>query len=131
MTTIQELFGEPIHVYTREQAVDDGVLVDFTDPEQDPAVRQVAHQHFRGKKVLVTRAVFEIMNKAVQHPHWCNDFAGVLHDMLWMSKAFCRHIGPSARMFRVKITGAGRRQLYDFKRVDDEDAVTIMLTTED
>jgi len=31
MSTLTETFGEPISVYTREQAIEDGVLVDVTE----------------------------------------------------------------------------------------------------
>jgi hypothetical protein len=32
---LRELFGEPIHTYTRAQAIDDGVLIDLTDEPFD------------------------------------------------------------------------------------------------
>ncbi len=32
-TTLRELFGEPISVYTREQALDDGQLIDVTEAD--------------------------------------------------------------------------------------------------
>ena len=31
MTTMQEIFGEPISIYTRAQAIEDGTLIDLTE----------------------------------------------------------------------------------------------------
>ncbi len=33
MTTLTEIFGPPISVYTRRQAIEDGILVDCTQDE--------------------------------------------------------------------------------------------------
>jgi hypothetical protein len=49
-TSLQEFFGDPISVYTREQAVDDGVLVDVTDVAKEAGFRL---------NTCVTHAVWE------------------------------------------------------------------------
>ena len=40
MPTMTEIFGEPISIYTRQQAIKDGVLVDLMQPETVSLVRE-------------------------------------------------------------------------------------------
>lgn len=122
---------EVIHSYTRAQAIEDGVLWDMM---QEPTA-EVCRQHYKFP-IAATAAVHEIVNKAVFNPRICNDYKGVVHDMLWMSRVMKRKIDESTVMFRVKITGAGRKSLYDFKLVvgpgdNGEPVITIMLPGED
>jgi len=131
--TKQELFGEPIHTYTRAQAIEDGELVDFTDPESDTG--EVCRQHYKFP-IAATAAVFGIMEKAVNNRRYCNDYAGILHDMLWMSKVAGRKLDASTVIFRCIIQGAGRSKYHDFKLQvhpgdQGEPVITIMLPTED
>lgn len=126
LDTMREIFGEPIHTYTRAQAIEDGVLVDLM---QD-AMTSVCRQHYKFP-IACTSAVFEVMRKAVENPRYCNDYAGVLHDMLWMSKVMKRQIDESTVIFRVIIAGAGRQRNFDFKLVvgpgdQGEPVITIM-----
>lgn len=126
-----ELFGEPISTYSRAQAIEDGVLVDLMQDTMLP----VAKQHYK-YPIACTAAVFAIMQKAVENKRCFNDYAGVLHDMLWMSKVHFRAISDTTRIFRVKIVGAGRTKLFDFKMVcgpndDMSPCLTIMLPEED
>jgi len=39
MSSMTEFFGEPISVYTREQAIEDGVLIDVTDTARENGFR--------------------------------------------------------------------------------------------
>ena len=102
-SSLVEIFGEPIHTYSREQMIDDGFLVDFTDPASDTG--DVCRQHYKFP-IACTIAVFDVMRKAVENPRYCNDYAGILHDMLWMSRCMGRKIDESTVMFRVIIQGA-------------------------
>ena len=120
-----------ISTYTRAQAIEDGVLVDFMQNE----LEEVCRQHFK-YPIACTIAVFEIMQKAVENPRYCNDYAGILHDMLWMSRTMCRRVDEQTRIFRVIIQGASRQRYYDFKIVchpgdQGEPVLTIMLPGED
>jgi hypothetical protein len=131
--TMQEIFGKPIHTYTRAQAIEDGVLVDFTALESDTG--DVCRQHYK-YPIAATAAVFRIMEKAVNNRRYCNDYAGILHDMLWMSKVVARKLDPSTVVFRCIIQGAGRSKYYDFKLQvhpgdHAEPVITIMLPGED
>lgn len=128
-----EIFGAPISTYTRAQAIDDGLLVDFTDPESDTG--EVCRQHYK-HPIACTAAVFEIMRKAVENPRYSNDYKGVLHDMLWMSRVMGRKLDESTVLFRVIITGAGRSKYHDFKLQvgpgdQGEPVITISLPNED
>ena len=132
-TTMQKLFGEPIHTYSRAQAIEDGALVDFSDPESDTG--GVCRQHYKFP-ISATAAVFEIMKKAVDNRRFCNDYAGILHDMLSMSKILGRKLDASTVIFRCIIQGAGRSKYYDFKLQvhpgdHGEPVITIMLPDED
>ena len=129
--SITEFYGAPIHVYSRAQAIDDGILCDFMQDE----MTSVCMQHYKWP-IACTSAVFEIMRKAVENKRYANSYAGILHDMLYMSKVYRRVIDESTLIFRVIIKGAGRVSNYDFKMVcgpDDTGApcITIMLPSED
>lgn len=81
-------------------------------------------------------AVFAIMQKAVENPRYCNDYAGILHDMLFMSKVMGRKLDASTVLFRVIIAGAGRSRYHDFKLNvgpgdHAEPVITILLPNED
>ena len=130
---LPELFGEVIHSYTRAQAIEDGMLVNFSDPESDTAA--VCRQHYK-YPIACTSAVFEIMQKAVENTRHCNDYAGVLHDMLWMSRNHERQLDASTVLFQVIIQGAGRSKYHSFKLIVGpgdamEPVITIMLPAED
>ncbi|KKM27449.1 hypothetical protein LCGC14_1574610 [marine sediment metagenome] len=125
-----ELFGDVISRYTREQALEDGVLCDLSLVAPD-----VCRQHYKWP-IACTSAVWDIVDKAVNNKKHLNDINGVVHDMLWMSKMMKRTIDRSTVMFRVKICGAGRKSLYDFKLNvgpgdDAKPVITIMLPEED
>lgn len=133
MNEMTEIFGEPISIYTRAQAIDDGFLVDFSNPESDTA--DVCRQHFK-HPIACTLGVFEIMEKAVNNKRYCQDYAGILHDMLWMSKATGRKLSDSAVLFTVIIQGAGRSKYHQFKLEvgpgdHGEPVITISLPDED
>lgn len=130
----RETFFQPediISTYTRAQAIEDGVLVDLMQDE----MTSVCRQHYKFP-IACTSAVFAIMQRAVENPRWMNSYAGVLHDMLWMSRTYKRQIDECSVIFRVIIKGAGRQSNYDFKLVcgpgdAGEPVITIMLPHED
>lgn len=126
-----ELFGDVVYAYTRERALEDGVLVDLMQNE----LGDVSRQHYKFP-IACTHAVFEIMQKAVENPLYCNDYAGILHDMLWMSRSLKRHLDDSTMLFQVIIQGAGRSKYHTFKLNvgpgdQGEPVITIMLPHED
>lgn len=128
---LTEIFGAPIHVYSRTDAIEDGVLVDLMQDEMEGVCRQ----HYK-HPIACTSAVFEVMQKAVENKRYCNDYAGILHDMLFMSKATGRRMDESTVLFRCIIVGAGRSKYHDFKLMvhggdQGEPVITISLPGED
>lgn len=120
-----------IHSYSRAEAIADGLLVDLMQGEMLPVCRQ----HYK-HPIACTSSVFAIMQKAVDNPRYCNDFAGILHDMLYMSKAVGQRLDPSSVLFQVIITGAGRARYHTFKLTvtpgdQAEPVITILLPNED
>lgn len=127
------IFGEVIYAYSREQAIEEGVLIDLSYKESDTA--PVCRQHYKFP-IACTAAVFEVMQNAVENPNYSNSYAGILHDMLWMSRAAGRKLDESTVLFPVIIAGAGRRRNFEFKlNVGSGDrgepVITIMLPAED
>jgi hypothetical protein len=122
------IWGEPLAVYTRQQAIEDGVLVDA----QRGDFREVTRQHLGTRPCVMTPAVFSLIEKAVLHPKHHNDWAGVWHDILWML-AVQRHPLKleRRRRARVRITGTGRRSIHELDAIFDGEAVTVLLPGED
>ena len=130
METMTEIFGEVIYEYTRAQAIEDGQLSDLSAIAPD-----VVPQHYK-HPVACTAEVWSIIERAVSNKRHCNDFNGVIHDMLWMSRMYAQKVSETTRLFKVKIVGAGRKSVYIFKIVcgpndDMSPALTIMMPHED
>ncbi len=101
-----------ISVYTRQDAINDGDLVDLMQGE----LANVVRQHYK-YPIACTASVWSIIETAVANPKCCNDYAGILHDMLYMSKVSYTPHGDDTRLFTVIITGVGRRKYHRFKIV--------------
>jgi hypothetical protein len=96
---------------------------------------EVCRQHYK-YPIACTASVWGIMEQAVNNPKHCNDYAGILHDLLYMSKVSYTPQGDDTRLFTVIITGLGRRKYHRFKIVCGpgdlgEPVLTIMLPNED
>lgn len=80
-----EIFGEPIHSYTRSQAIDDGELID---------VSETAHEAGFRFPVALTRAAWndcvEWSDADTDRKHWPQDEAGRLWDVLSMARFYLR-----------------------------------------
>ena len=124
--------ADVIYSYTRAQAVEDGVLVDATTGN----LAEVTRQHYR-HPVAMTASVFDLMTRAVEHPKHCNDYRGVWHDILWMSRQnITRRIDATCHLFKVYITGIGRQRWHELKIQchpgdQGEPVLTIMFPEED
>lgn len=122
--TLEELFGDVIHVYSREQAIADGVLVDLSK-----IAPKVCGEVYN-LPIAVTAAVWSIIDKAVKNERACNDLDGVVWDILYMSRVYAKRDAQSF-LFPVIITGAGRKRNHTFKMVisggdNGEPVLTIM-----
>lgn len=106
MNNVSDIFGEVIHTYTRQQAIEDGYLVD------------VSHQAVEAGfcyPVALTRAVWEgcvAWSDDDSQRQAYQDEAGRLWDVLWMaSRAALRSRGERVRfqLYRVPRGGRGVR----------------------
>lgn len=129
-----DIFGEPIAVYTREQAIEDGVLVDLMEPETAGLVREAGFKI----PVAMTAGAFAATVAEIGQPlPEGQDIRGRLWDVLWMLNCAIRSSGSTDRLkFRVSVWN-GRRQdevkLWSLcgPGDDGEPVVTIMLEGED
>lgn len=131
----EKLFGAPIYVYTRAQAITDGELID---------VSEMAKQAGFKISVAVTRAVWN------QHIEWTKeddnkqsmqDQSGRLWDVLWMLYIACkRSKGESCICYNLHVVPRDGRSrsptLVSLKSVIGggdkcEPVITIMLPNED
>ena len=124
--------ADVLYIYTRAQAIEDGTLVDGTVGD----LAEVTRQHYKWP-VAMTASVFALMEQAVNNKKHCNDFKGVWHDILFMSiNHITRRFDETSHLFKVIITGTGRKKIHTLKAVcgpgdDAEPVVTIMLPEED
>jgi hypothetical protein len=128
-------FGKPIYVYSRAQAVEDGVLVDITRMAKEAGFKI---------PVAVTHAVWD------EYIDWTNedskrqtqqDLTGRLWDILWMLHLACRHNSDEAylnyRLYVIPRDGRSKKpRQIELKAVigggdNGEPVITIMLPNED
>ncbi len=128
-----DFWGKPIYVYTRAQAIEDGVLADLTKLCPD-----ICRQVFPGASVACTSTVWGLIERAVDNKKYGNDTNGVVWDILYMSRHFVTgRMSENTWLFKVIIKGAGRKSTYTLKLVGGADddgvtpAITIMLPGED
>ena len=74
--SMADLFGEPIHVYTREQAVEDGFLVELDEVTY-------GEYGFRAP-VVITAALHSLITTVAARKTNICDYRGILHDVLWL-----------------------------------------------
>lgn len=120
-----------IDMHTRQQAIEDGVLIDMMQEE----FREISCQHYK-YPIAITAAVFAIMEAAANNLRHCNDFKGIWHDMLNMSRMCGYAVNDTTRLFPVIIKGGGRKSKYIFKLVcgpgdNAEPVLTMMMPDED
>ena len=126
MTTMQEIFGEPISIYTRAQAIEDGTLIDLTEWAS-------ADKGFIGGfrcPVAVTRAVWADLERAPA----LQDIRGRAHDLLFMAWLAARRGGGETRFDVLMQVGRSKRQSYKLVAGpgdDGEPVITIMKPDED
>lgn len=63
--------------------------------------------------IYMTRAVFDLIERAVNNPKWLNDWRGVWHDILWMSRMY-HPTSETTTHFYCIVKGAGRKSKYAF-----------------
>lgn len=103
---LAEIFGDPIHVYTRQQALEDGFLVDVSETAREAGFRA---------PVALTRAAWadcvEWSEKDTQRQTY-QDQAGRLWDVLCMAiNAARRNTQRASFMFQLYRVPRGGRNL--------------------
>lgn len=83
-----------ISSYSREQAIEDGVLVDLT-----AAFPREANQYYK-VNVCCTSAVWNTIQSAVTESY---DVASVVYDVIVMSRFKCRKIDECSHLFVVTL----------------------------
>jgi hypothetical protein len=102
---MHELFREPIHTYTRAQAVADGTLVDLSEWAS-------SETGFLGGfkwPLAVTAAVWQDLNSVPEWAQGWQDVRGRTHDLLWMASVAVRRAKGNASevLFDVILCVAG------------------------
>lgn len=118
---LTELFGEPISVYTRQQAIEDGELVDVTEWAS-------AEKGFHGGftcPVVFTRALWaEVDVDGRRAYRGVEDTRGRAHDVLWMtSLSLRRALANGGDQATVSVL-VGRKR-HSLLAVVDGDGVTV------
>ncbi len=101
MVSSQHPFGDPhvIYEYTRQQAIEDGVLVDVSKTVREAGVRF---------PVALTRAVWA---QYVEVPEGveCQDEAGRLWDIVWMFRYGAKNADGDRFNFELRVRNDNRR----------------------
>ncbi len=123
---------EIIYIYSRKQAIEDGEQFLATGE-----LAQIAKDVGYKFPVYMTRSVYFLIEKAVNHPSWCNDWNGVFHDLMTMSRVLFVNVTPELRKFQCINTGTGRKRQHEFymqcgpKDIDDPTPVLTLMMQED
>lgn len=130
---LDAIFGEPVHTYTRQQAVDDGYLIDVSVMAREAGITF---------PVAITQTAWADCvewTEADCRRQCHQDEAGRLWDVLWMLSRAARRGGSELRyqLYRVPRGGRGiRPRLTALKAIcgpgdQGEPVITIMHTDED
>ncbi len=132
MDTMKELFGDVIHVYTRTQAIEDGVLIDVTQTAREAGIRF---------PVALTAAVWQeyvVPDEALKNHGQSTE--GRLWDVLWMFR-FSAGLSSEAVIcyqvfFTMLVNQTPEQRLVTLKAVcgpgdHGEPVITIMKSDED
>lgn len=142
VTTVEDFFGPPISVYTRQQAIEDGVLVQLSGDgyEGDEWIPQMVAEAGIKWPLAVTTPVFMDcigMTKAAERA--LNDIRGRLWDVLWMFSEAVRRLPAGRDQFLFELYVVVNRvkpSRVQLKAVcgpgdDGEPVITIMYPHED
>ena len=120
---------EMLYIYTRKQAIEDGVLIDVTETSRDTGFRY---------PVVLTKVVWDnIITPDNESKSNGQSKEGRLWDLLWMCLLAARKSNGSEIHFRVMMVYEGnKKRLVRLKALchpgdDAEPVITIMLPEED
>ncbi len=127
MQSMTDYFGEPISIYTRAQAIEDGVLVDVS-----AAAREAGFKF----PVAVTRAVWDAYVVPDSRARYYQDEMGRLWDILNVLRWYVRRGGSEIHFPVTMIMKKAQRRNIVFKALcgpgdSAEPVITIMMPDED
>ncbi|MCZ6689953.1 MAG: hypothetical protein O7H41_10150 [Planctomycetota bacterium] len=136
MNQLTEIFGEPISVYTRAQAIEDGVLVDLMQGETAPLVREAG---FKFPIAMTAGAFSEAVAPIDVDLPAGQDLKGRLWDVLVVLKWKIWKGASSGQEVRFQVVvyqGNGKSETVKLKSLcgpgdNMEPVITIMLPEED
>jgi hypothetical protein len=127
----EEIFGHVIASYSRKQAIEDGVLVDFE--KVSPGIVKEAGISY---PMAITRVAWQLIDDAVEKGG--KDLDGVIWDMLTMFRFAAQKSTGNQIIFEMLIweKHVGKDRLMKFKAIcsagdTPEPVITIMLPNED
>ncbi len=129
MDAVYAIFGEPICVYTRAQALADGALVDVSEMAREAGIRF---------PVAISEALHRDIGD-VPETHSYQSYTGRLWDCLWMLQCTIRGListqGDDQLMVYRLIMHVGEAEMYSVKAVcgpgdDGEPVITLMQVSE-
>jgi len=120
---------EIVFRYTRAMAIADGVLIDATLGD----FAEVSRQHFPAIHLAMTDSVFSLIRRTVEAG---GDYAGVWHDVLWMTQQGLVRLLGNGRLFKVGLRDGPALHWRELKILfhpgdQGEPCATVMLPEED
>lgn len=103
----ETLFGPPISTYARQQAIDDGLLVDVTETAREAGF---------SIPVAITRAVWDRIVALPKGYRGFQDEAGRLWDVLWMARHYALRASDRDRVTMCVHVRDIRKDLRDSNR---------------
>ncbi len=117
--------------YARRMAIADGVLIDATQGD----FAAVSREHFPNHHLAMTSAVNALIEQAVESDDG-SEFAGIWHDILWMSRVCPVRLLRGGHTFKVGISASAQLRRQELKILfhggdHGEPCATVMLPDED
>ena len=119
---------EPISIYTRQQALEDGVLIDVTDMAREASIRYPV--------AVTTRLWNEFVVPLEVDEHAGQSTNGRLWDVLYLFAIYARQCRGTEFRYRVGFVLNGENVVQELKALvgpgdTREPVITIMLPSED
>lgn len=122
--------AEVVFRYTRRMALADGLLIDATQGD----FAAVSREHFPDHHLAMTSAVFALLERGVETGEE-SEFAGIWHDVLWMSRVGRVRLLSGGHTFKVSIRAGSHQRWHELKILfhggaNGEPCATVMLSDE-
>lgn len=90
--TLEDLFGQPIHSYSRAEAIEDGILIDVTETTKEVGIKW---------PVAVTAQLFNFIEPTEKEQEQGQDVEGRLWDTLYLFTLTARKTEGPLMQYRV------------------------------